>query len=176
MIALNILDIKKFMSAFLIGSLFDDYLLIESQITTFCTFSIDGRLEKLFGAEGGSDAEETAKNRDTSEDQGADYVRWSAVREKCFSVIKGKHTPLFFKFVFFFPPEKLREFLNRTDSPLLPQQLGGLCLNLRFDGTNLFLTTGLSLKVFSPDRELGRAWDDFVRQLLIDHDILVSEM
>ena len=35
MIALNILDIKKFMSAFLIGSLFDDYLLIESQITTF---------------------------------------------------------------------------------------------------------------------------------------------
>ena len=160
MIALNILDIKKFMSLFLGGTLFDEYSLVEAQITTFCTFSIDGRYEALF---------EDAPPGETS------YVRWSKLKEHCFSIIRGKKTPLFFKFVFFFPPEKLREFLNKTDSPLLPQQLGGLCLNLRYDGTNLVLTTGTSLKVFSMDRSADRAWDDYVRRLLMERDILISE-
>lgn len=173
MIALNIIDIRKFMSAFLIGSLFDDYSLIEAQITTFCTFSIDGRLEKEFGKEAGPFPEEDAGEAVSGP---VEYVRWEQVRERCFSVIRGKNTPLFFKFVFFYPKEKLGAFLQRSGVPLKEEQLAGLCLNLRFDSSGLILTTGTSLKFFTPDRSADHAWDEYVRQLLAGLDILVSEI
>ena len=160
MIALNILDIKKFMSLFLGGTLFDEYSLVEAQITTFCTFSIDGRYEALF---------EDAPPGETS------YVRWSKLKEHCFSIIRGKKTPLFFKFVFFYPEEELPKLLGSLDTSLGISEVKGLCLNLRYDGTNLVLTTGTSLKVFSMDRSADRAWDDYVRRLLMERDILISE-
>ncbi len=183
MIAINILDIKKFMSAFLMGTLFDDYSLIEAQITTFCTFSIDGRYEKLFEAERGAgpdgpgEASEGVflENGSTPERE-VEYIRFNKVREHCFSLIKGKRTPLFFKFVLFYPREKLGAFLRNAGGELSCGQVQGLCLNLRFDGTNLVLTTGTSLKVFSMDRTLDSAWDAAVRELLAEQGILVSDL
>ena len=172
MIALQILDIKKFMSAFLIGSLFDRYALIEAQITTFCTFSIDGRMEKLFyeNRTGGAAEDE--------EDAGGplQYVPFEQLRPYCLSVIKGKHTPLFFKFVFFYPKEELPAFIKAAAPQTDPDLISGLCLNLRFDGSTLTLTTGTSMKVFTTDRTIDRAWDEKVRQLLISQNILVSEV
>ena len=61
MLALTILDIRKFMASFLTGPMFDSYTLAEAQITTSCTWSIDGRLEQAFFGEdpvGGNDAPE----------------------------------------------------------------------------------------------------------------------
>ena len=180
MIALNILDIKKCMSLLLTGSLFDEYSLIEAQIKTFCTFSIDGRYQAAFFG----DREETSSHaasvsRDPGEDHDAgypDYVRWGDVREHCFSMIRGKKTPLFFKFVFFFPKNLQAAFLTKSGSTMNPAHLSGLCLNLRFDGKSLVLTTGSSLTVFTTDRSADRAWDEYVRKLFADQGILVSDL
>ena len=48
MIARKISDVRKFMSGFLIGNMLDNFRLAEAVITTFCTFTIDGRLERRF--------------------------------------------------------------------------------------------------------------------------------
>ncbi|MGI6089509.1 MAG: DUF5721 family protein, partial [Bilifractor porci] len=43
-----------------------------------------------------------------------------------------------------------------------PEDIFGLFLNLQFRGGVLSVTTGTSLKVFTPDKSLDRAWDRFV--------------
>ena len=44
MIALQIQDIKDFMSRLLLSSAFDAFLVVEGSVTTFSAFQIDGRL------------------------------------------------------------------------------------------------------------------------------------
>ena len=87
MIARKISDVRKFMSGFLIGNMLDNFRLAEAVITTFCTFTIDGRLERRFfgEAEETDDQPENAKNRGP-----ADLVAWKDVRERCFDLIRGK--------------------------------------------------------------------------------------
>ena len=183
MIALQILDIRKCMAAFLIDPLFDKYSLIEAQITTFCTFTIDGRLEKRFfadesdGREAGSVPDAASAGGTASPIQAGlrpSYIKWEQVKETCFSIIKGKQTPLFFKLVLFYPEELLSDFVRRTESSVSPGQVSGLCLNLRYDRSGLVLTTGTSLTVFTPDRSVERAWDDAVKKLLDSRGISFS--
>ncbi len=164
MIALRILDIKKLIAEILVKDTFDSYSLTEAQVTTFCTFQIDGRLEREFFGEGeGPDASDT-------------YVRWKLVRERVFDVIRGRKTPLAFKFVLFYPPELLGDFLRESGSTVREDIVAGLCINLRFDGTNLLLTTGTSMKTFTADRSCERAWDDAVARMLASHGILAEKL
>ncbi len=161
MLALTILDIRKFMASFLTGPMFDSYTLAEAQITTSCTWSIDGRLEQAFFGEdpvGGNDAPESLP--------AVEYIRWKDIRDHCFNLIKGKRTPLYFKFVFFYPRENIGRFLARRHISYEADRIAGLCLNLRFDGNRLLLTTGTSLKVFSMDRTVEESWDAYVLESL----------
>ena len=94
MIALQVLDIKLFMKQLLIGHNFDRFNISEGTITTFCTFSIDGAWQRDFLD---PDHENVLLDRE--------YTPWKNVREFCFSLIKGKRTPIAFKFVFMLPEE-----------------------------------------------------------------------
>ena len=172
MIALGILDIKRFMSAFLVGSLFDDYSLIEAQITTFCTFSIDGRHMRAFYEDTPADPETAS----LAEEEAVEYITWKQVKERCFDLIKGKRTPLFFRFIFYFTKDRIRDVFLKYGVTVSPDSISGLCLNLRYEGSNLVLTTGSSMKVFTTDRSADHAWDQYVRDMMITSSILTETM
>lgn len=186
MIALKILDVKKFMAALLTGPMFGRYLLAEARITTFCTWIIDGRRESAFYGEA-SDTDSpgdkaaaglpsgSAGIRQALSSSGASgqhaaqpvpYIRWDEARASCFSVIRGKRAPLSFRFVLYYPPENTEAFLRRRSLCLDPSVIAGLCLNIRFDSSGLILTTGTSLKTFSTDRSIDREWDDYAASSL----------
>ena len=103
MIALNVLDIKPFMKHFLVGNTFDAFDLSEGSVTTFCTFSIDGTYMKDFDD---SDGE--------NEDPGHACIPWARIREHVFSLMRGKRTPLAFKFVFMLPKKAVPRFLEKA--------------------------------------------------------------
>ena len=48
MLALKITDIRDFTNKLFIGEVFDKFCLSEATVTTFNTFTIDGRLQKDF--------------------------------------------------------------------------------------------------------------------------------
>ena len=48
MVNIHIEDKKTFTSNLFIKNTFDDYLLVEAAITTFNTYTIDGRIQKKF--------------------------------------------------------------------------------------------------------------------------------
>ena len=46
--AFKISEIRAMMAHFLLGNTFDEWLLSEAQITTFCTYTIDGTFQKTY--------------------------------------------------------------------------------------------------------------------------------
>lgn len=91
MIAVQIQDIKDFMSKLLLGNAFDSFWLSEASITTSVSYTIDGFLHSEF-----YDTQEA----ELLQEEGRTYALWRDMKPFCFSVIKGKKTPLSFKIVF----------------------------------------------------------------------------
>lgn len=91
MIALKITHIKQFMNRLLAGEDFDSFLLEEASISTYNTFTIDGRQNRSFYS---------TEEWEDKEIRPYDFSTWKTVRPICFDLIKGRHTPAAFHFVF----------------------------------------------------------------------------
>ncbi len=160
--AFQIQDVKSFMSHLLLSNTFDRFLIQEAVITTFCTFQIDGRQN----AEYFSCCEE---ENDLASAQ--DYVFWQQVRPFCFSLIKGKKTPSHMHLVFALSPANLQKLMDQNSLSLSLQDIGGLYLNIRYDGRQLLATTGTSLNLFTLDKTLEHLWDSLMDSFLKKHQI-----
>lgn len=186
MIVAKILDVKKFMAGFLAGTMLDSYRMASGSVTTFCTFRIDGIYHKQFFEDSAavrSDGNTAKKMQDRnasiagpSEDGPAVFVSWKDIRPFCFSIVRGKHTPLAFKFVFYYPSEAVPEFCTKHSLVFDSENAPGLCLNLKFDQNGLFLTTGISRKSFSMDRSVDEAWDQYTKARLKELDISFEQV
>lgn len=166
MVALEISDIKECMAHLLLRETFDSFQFISGSITTFATFQIDGYLHKEF-----FDTDEQTVFSDNQ-----DYALWKDVRDYCFSLIKGKKTPLEFKFVFCLSPENTAKLLEKDVPALSPKDVRGLYLNFRYDGISLQCITGTSLNVFSMDKTLEHVWDHVAGLYFRKHHITVSAL
>ncbi len=153
MTALQIADIRSFMHKLLLTETFDRFLLLEGSITTFGAFRIDGTLQKSYYTQ---EEQELLENRA--------LCFWGEVRPFCFELIKGKRTPLSFRFTFQLSASNTEKLLAQTGISIPPEQVRGLLMNLKYDGRALFCTTGTSLSIFTMDKKLDHAWDDMVQK------------
>ena len=156
MIALSIIDVKDFMNKFLIGEVFDRFFLVEASVTTFNTFTIDGRLQQDF-----FDTDTAAMHKSNS----IEYSLWRDVKPYCFSVIRGRRTPLNFRIVLQLSPKQTQQILN----PSFPD--GSVpdckfCLNLQYRNDSLLCTTGVSYTSFCLDKRPEHLWDEMIRKFL----------
>lgn len=156
MISLHLSSVKDFMSHLLLSETFDNFLFIEGEIVTFNTFTIDGYIQKSFYPE---------------EEELPEYSTWKSLRDYCFSLIKGKRTPLSFKFIFSLSPKNISRLIEQNNLDFQPDQVQGLYMNIRYDGTTLQCITGTSLKTFSMDKSLEHAWDSMVQKYLSQKQI-----
>lgn len=162
MIALSILNIKEFMNVLLRTETFDSFLLSEGSVTTYMTFHLEGRPNADFFSP--EDAPYSQLNLEP-------YVPFSLVRPVCFDLIKGKRTPVSFKFVFQLSRENLARTLSSIDPSLSAEDISGMYLNLLYQNQQLTCTTGVSRRIFSMDKSLEHAWDDLVKRFLKTHKI-----
>lgn len=161
--AFQIQDVKGFMSHLLLLNTFDRFLLVEASITTFNTFLIDGHLNKDY----------FSYDEETKKEQAELYVYsfWEQVRPFAFSLIKGKKTPVAMKIIFSLAPKNVEKLIQQNSLTIKASEVGGLFLNVRYDGQKLTVTTGTSLKVFSLDKTLEQLWDELVGAFLKKHGI-----
>lgn len=151
MIAVKITDARDFMSKLLKGTSFDSFWLTEATITTYNTFTIDGNLRLEFFDP------VLAKSLDLA---GRTHSLWSEVRPFCFSVIKGRRTPLNFKIILQVSKEHIEQALENQDVAVTAEQISGLFLNIQFNGEEITCTTGTSLRIFTLDRSADVLWDN----------------
>lgn len=149
MLALQITAMKNFMSQLLTGDAFDIFLLEEATLTTATTFQIDGHINTEF----------FPMAERTPELLPYEFQPWSEIKGLCFQLIKGKHTPLYFKFVMQLKPEKMIAMLEKEKLSAKDTQLKSLVLTIKYDGGKAILTTGSSYQTFVMDKTADVVWD-----------------
>ena len=155
MIALQITSMKQFMNQLLMTDTFDPFLLEEAVISTGNTFTIDGHINRdFYGTEG--DSPETLP----------EFRPWSEIKSLCFDLIKGKRTPLSFRFVLHLKPEKAIALLEKENCDVEPSQVKALVLNIRYDGSKAVLTTGTAFHTFLLSKEPDAIWDKNLQKYL----------
>ena len=142
MLALRILDLKDFTGKLFIGEMFQHFSFVEASFTTFVTYTLDGQLHKEF-----FDSEQKPMRT---------YCLWEDVQAQCFSIIKGKRTPLNFKIVFQLSSSNVEKLLSQS-------------------GIALLCTTGTSLKIFTLDKQLDRVWDEMVRKFFRKNQVAFED-
>ena len=167
MLALKIINIKDFMNQLLIKTTFDSFEIVEADITTFNTFSIDGKLRKDFF---------DTDTCDMLDKNGISYSLWKEIRPYCYSIIRGKRTPLSFKMIFQLPARQMHAILDTPDNTLTPELISGMFLNLHYKNNELFCTTGISLRTFIPTKAPEHLWDAAVLDFLRRKHILFEQM
>lgn len=160
MLALQIKNIKDFMSKLFLKDTFDPFYLVESSIITANTFSIDGRIKK-----------EYFTSEENEERQYAEYSTWEALRPFCFQLIKGKKTPLAIKLIFCLTPDQSEKLIEKSGLPFQIRDIDGLFFNIRYENSNAIFTTGISMKTFTLDKSLELFWDQSMIKFLKNADI-----
>jgi hypothetical protein len=162
MISVQIQDIKDFMNKLLLKQVFDGFLVVEGSVTTYNTFHMDGHLHPEFYSKEEQEELELDSRR---------FSRWQDLRPFCLELIRGKHTPLAFRFTLQLSERNTEKLLTQTGSTFTTGDVNGLVLNIRYDSTGLFCTTATSMSLFTLDKSLEQAWDQMVLKFLAQQEI-----
>ncbi len=167
MIAIQLTAVKTFMRQLLCSEMFDHFLLMEASIVKDATFSIDGRINASF------------YTKEELEEEGLSHLKalpYGKLRPVCYQLMKGRRTPVSFKFILLLSPEHTADALAQSKSSFTANDVTGIFLNLLFQNGNLTLTTGISYALFSTDRTLDQEWDILVRKFLNKYDVSYEEL
>ncbi len=159
MTALQVSSMKTFMNHLLITDTFDIFLLEEAVIGMACTYHIDGHTNREF-FQNGNPEEAPSVHPDL------ELRPWCDLKGLCYNLIRGKRTPLFFRFVLHLHPEKARALLARSGCDVDPSLVKALVLNIRYDGSKAVLTTGTAYQTFVPSKEPDMIWDKALAKYL----------
>ena len=165
MISVLITEQKNFMSRLLASELLDSYFVESARIDTYNTFSIDGRIHKEF-------YKDLSSSQEPPEDE---FSRWARIRPICLDLIKGKQTPLSFKFVLMADEDTKMSVLKGAGIEGTGDQVS-LGLNISFNQGQVTVTTGVAMKVFSLDKTAEKAWDKYIPSFLESNDIKISDL
>ena len=160
MIALKIQNVKNFMNLMLMTDTFDRFTLEDAVIKTFAAFSIDGLYDSTFFY--GENGPEGRQSFDS-------YTPWGLLRHNCTEIIKGRHTPVFMKYVLHGCKEDFGDMPEYAD-------IKALLMIIRYDPNGLTVTTGTSMNSFSLDRSIDDLWDNAVKELLKKKNVAFEEL
>lgn len=166
MILFKIQHTKDFMNKLLLSEAFDAFLVKEASIATFFTSHFEGKRNIDFYT-----PEELELLGEDIE-----YCRWAELKPFCLQIIKGKKTPLSFKFIFKLSAKNTAKFLQQTGLPFSLRDISGLFLNVSFENGTIHCTSGTALTIFTLDKTLEEQWDNmverFLKQQQLDYEIL----
>ena len=167
MLAIQIKDIKTFMSKLLSADTFDSFLLEEAQIHTFNTFTIDGYQNRDFY---------TKEELEDKELFPYEYSQWKDMKGICFQLIKGKKVPTFMKITLHKKPEEVHNLLVKEDALEYESVLKALVVTIKYDINGLMVTTGTSFSTFLMDKTVDKLWDKAFREFLTEQRIDFDEV
>jgi hypothetical protein len=162
-VALSIADTKDFMQKLLIQKVFDQFYLLEGEVSTFASFKIEGELK-----------EDYYTSDETEILEGRKYALWSEVKPVAFQLMKGKKLPVHFRFILQLSDSNTEWLLKKYHLEHLKDHLKGLYLNIRYQDQKLICVTGLSYQTFVMDKTLEHVWDETAQQFMKQNEILLA--
>ena len=148
------------MRKLLLQNIFDKFELVEGEVVTMVTWTVDGSLHKEFFGE-----------EETDQAPARDHCLWGEIRPVIYEMIKGKTLPVKFSFVLRLPDAGMQRMLEKHQLTQLSDTLAGLFLNIRYQNRKLSCTTGLSYKSFVLDKSMDKIWDEAAGHFLQQNQI-----
>ena len=90
-------------------------------------------------------------------------------------MIKGKRTPVSFKFILHLKPELIEQILTEGNADVTLSDIKAFVLNIKYDGSTLTCVTATAFHSFLPDKKPDRLWDNFVTHFLTEREIIFEE-
>lgn len=165
--ALQIKDVKHFMGRLLGTDAFDSFLLEEAVIRTYNTFTIDGRMNRDFFSN---------EEWDDPSIRPCDFSTWKSIRPVLFDLIKGRKTPVSFKFILHLMPQYVPGVLKPSETSVTTEQVKALVLTCRYENGVLSLITGTSFHTFLPDKTVDTLWDKTMKRFLDKKEINYEQL
>lgn len=164
MISISINNIKQFMNCLLLKNTFNNFLLSEAVIVTGNTFTIDGQINTDFYSD------EELKTLPSLK-----YKTWASLKPFVLSLIKGNKVPELMRLVFVLSEDLTEQLIKTNDIDIDPCNVNGLFLNVRFQEESLILTSASSISVFTLDKSLDHAFENYIRNFLDDSQLEYAE-
>jgi len=157
---------KEFMTSLLLSETFDQYELMQGEITTFNTFTINGFLQKDFFIVG----DDKPVDLSSPTHIGArEYSTWAEVKPIALHIIKGKRAPLQFKFTLRLATKETQLIEKQVEDTTSATSTPSLLLSIRFDGQQITCVSGTNHASFTIDKTWEHTWDRYVTQFLSEH-------
>lgn len=150
--AYKILNVKEVMAHILMKDTFDEFLVSEVKILGKANLFLTGKPAEGFFPEEALDE--------------SGYVAYKELRSICFDMIKGEKTPDSFTFMFLLKRSEVENLIEDCDSTLQPQDVESLSVLVRFKDGELSFTTGSALRIFTMDKSLNMAWDQWLERFM----------
>lgn len=148
MIALQIENVKDFMTCLFQGDMFDKFLVNGCEIKTFVNFETDGKKNHSWYDTGEDERREEA------------FVRWKELKPAIFSLIRGKKTPAKMNI-------SMCHYMADGD-------MGSL--RIQFEDDKLFVFTGYMQQNFTLDKGKQQQWDENCMKFLIKNKIVSTHL
>lgn len=195
MVALRIDSLGSFMSGLFSGNTFDSFLLMEGTLRTAVTWHLEGRLNReFFGKEEAGDAAmqigrstavagkpaaepgrpSSAEHPSASEE--GEHVPWSEIRPLLRELVRGKRTPLSFRFVLCLKPRYMEAMLRKEQDGELLECVGAFVLTILYGADDAQIRTGISMKSFTMNKSADQLWDKAVKRFLQSKDVRFEEL
>lgn len=153
----TIIDTRNFMSALLTKSVFDHMSVEEIRIVAANSYRIDGKNVPEFYSE---------EEKNALPDGLPEYSFWEQLRPLCFSIIKGKKTPVSFQITLHAPQKLLIQLCTQEDCTIPPEQIQALVCTIRYAEGICRIITGSSYTTFIADKSLDQLWDEYFTTFL----------
>jgi len=150
------------MGKLLTSECFDHFLMLEAQIVTANSYTIDGHIQKDFYTQ------EEWEDESLSPDKISD---WNGMRPVVHSLIKGKHTPVRFQIILQLSVKDRAEVLPEQES----KDISTLLCTIRYENGQTVLISGVSYRSFSMDKEPERVWEKKLKDFLTENKIEFEE-
>ena len=158
---------KEFMNLLLRSEIFDNFLLSEASIHTAVKYDIDGRLNQSFFSEDELSSQQLS---------GLTYMPYGRLRPTFFELIKGRSAPTYFKFVLMLSPSNLKNTIHASGTAISSTDILAVYMNILYQNEQLMLTTGVSYRVFIPDKSFEKEWEKFTINFLKRNNLVFCEI
>lgn len=155
------------MNKLLLSESFDLFLLEEGTVTVANTYHIDGHIRKDFY---------TKEEQTDASVCPYDFSSWKEMRPLCFQLIKGKRTPISFKFVLRLLPEQMEKILAVGNYDNSAQALAAFILTVKYEGGAVSVITAISTDTFIMDKTPEQLWDNAFQKFMDNQQVTWEEL
>ena len=98
------------------------------------------------------------------------------IKPFCFSLSKGNKVPAAMKLVMLASYELVTDIIAKNNIAVMPENVNGLFINMKYQEGHVDIITGTSLNVFTLDKQLDTAFDKYVKTFLANAGLDFEEL